>query len=398
MSSVLVCAQPATGYPEVFVPRIGAAELLKNLSFEPHLSPVTSASHLNVRPAPEMVSCGISDLDRLAGGLPRGCLTEIYGPSSSGRTGLLLAALAASTRHGQACALVDVSNAFDPYSAAAAGMHFPNLLWIRCGADDVEPEQTFSEPGSSPPLTANNSSSAPRSALLSRDPLGEKHLAVKPRDMIARIRTENLKPHELKNLQVQQPGEFGIDYAQRKTIRSYEPRSEHKSERQSDTRGGSKSLSRNTGSSLAFEDRKLARNKEWKRLEQAVKATDLLLQSGGFGMVAIDLGDVPETFARRIPLTSWFRFRRAVENTATVLLVVAQAPCARTCASLLLRLEEQSSVAARESSGSRSENIPAHGQLLQGLRVHVELMRSRLERKPVRSASSVFLSKTAWAG
>ena len=49
--------------------------------------------------------------------------------------------------------------------------------------------------------------------------------------------------------------------------------------------------------------------------------TDLLLQSGGFGLVAIDLGDVPDTAARRIPLASWFRFQRAVEPTATVLLV-----------------------------------------------------------------------------
>ncbi len=60
-------------------------------------------------------------------------------------------------------------------------------------------------------------------------------------------------------------------------------------------------------------------------LEQALRVTDLLLQSGGFGLVAIDLGDVPDAAARRIPLASWFRFQRAVEPTATVLLVVAQA-------------------------------------------------------------------------
>jgi len=47
------------------------------------------------------------------------------------------------------------------------------------------------------------------------------------------------------------------------------------------------------------------------RLEQALRVTDLLLQSGGFGLVAIDLGDVPDSAARRIPLASWFRFQRA---------------------------------------------------------------------------------------
>ena len=40
-----------------------------------------------------MASSGIPELDALTGGLPRGCLTEICGPASSGRTTLLLAAL-----------------------------------------------------------------------------------------------------------------------------------------------------------------------------------------------------------------------------------------------------------------------------------------------------------------
>ena len=56
-------------------------------------------------------------------------------------------------------------------------------------------------------------------------------------------------------------------------------------------------------------------------------------------MVAIDLGDVPHAAARRMPLASWFRFQRAIEPTSTVLLVVAQEPCAESCASLLIRLQ-----------------------------------------------------------
>ena len=65
------------------------------------------------------------------------------------------------------------------------------------------------------------------------------------------------------------------------------------------------------------------------RLEQVLKVTDLLLQSGGFGMVVLDLGDIPAESARRVPLTSWFRFRRAVEPTATVLLLIEQEPAPR---------------------------------------------------------------------
>ena len=53
--------------------------------------------------------------------------------------------------------------------------------------------------------------------------------------------------------------------------------------------------------------------------EHALQAADLLIQGGGFGVVAMDLGDTRAPAARRISLTSWFRLRRAVEHTPTVL-------------------------------------------------------------------------------
>ena len=129
-------------------------------------------------------------------------------------------------------------------------------------------------------------------------------------------------------------------------------------------------------------------------LEQALRVTDLLLQSGGFGLVAIDLGDVPDAVARRIPLASWFRFQRAVEPTATVLLVVAQAPCAPTCASLLIRLRAGRQLSAISSQPSAKEKLsPAHAQLLDGLRVEGELLRSRLRRKPAQGITTAFATK-----
>ena len=88
------------------------------------------------------------------------------------------------------------------------------------------------------------------------------------------------------------------------------------------------------------------------RLEQVLKVTDLLLQGGGFGMVVLDLGDIPAESARRVPLTSWFRFRRAVEPTATVLLVVEREPCAKTCASLVVRLQRMA-VCARDAAPAK---------------------------------------------
>src|ERR1700694_6187683 len=97
------------------------------------MAAVGPASRLDVHPAPEMFASGIPQLDSLTGGLARGCLTEICGTASSGRTSVLLLALACATQRGEVCALVDASDAFDPASAAAAGMEMSRLLWVRCG-------------------------------------------------------------------------------------------------------------------------------------------------------------------------------------------------------------------------------------------------------------------------
>src|SRR4029077_18668758 len=70
--------------------------------------------------------------------------------------------------------------------------------------------------------------------------------------------------------------------------------------------------------------------------EHALQAADLLIQGGGFGLIAMDLGDTPPQTARRISLTSWFRLRRAIENTPAVLVAVARQSNAKTCASLML--------------------------------------------------------------
>ena len=138
-------------------------------------------------------------------------------------------------------------------------------------------------------------------------------------------------------------------------------------------------------------------------LEQALKATDLLLQGGGFGLVVVDLGDVPAQAARRVPLTSWFRFRRAVENTPTMLLVIEQEPYAKTCASLVLQLSGVSSQlsAGLHTPGSRLQEKPepAHGRVLSGLEMTAEVLKSAAQgKKPVRSAGARFASRTQWAG
>jgi hypothetical protein len=170
------------------------------------------------------------------------------------------------------------------------------------------------------------------------------------------------------------------------------------------------------------------------RLEQVLRATDLLLESGGFGLIVLDLGDLPPQAARHIPLTTWFRFRRAVEHTPTILLAIEQHPIAGSCSSLLLQLgqaNDREAIKRKQSDSSREaaafispgrkpgvakekwnesrrdgttstvhqtlQNVePTHAQLLTGLDITAELIRSRLDRKPARSAA--FATKTAWAG
>jgi hypothetical protein len=268
---------------------------------------LSSTLLMRERSAPLTVSTGVAALDALTGGLPRGALSEIAGPASSGRTGVMLAALAGATRRQEACALVDASDSFDPASAATAGVDLDRLLWIRCSA---------------------NTSTRPS--------------AIRP-------------------------------------------------------------------------DKDTPRRRALGRLEQVLKVTDLLLQGGGFGMVVLDLGDIPVTSARRVPLTSWFRFRRAVEPTATVLLLIEQEPCAKTCASLVVCLEREA-VCARDAAPAPqhqvmshgllvlhheepaipAKNLVSHAALLHGMRLHAEVMRSWSQRKPMQSASVSFALRTTW--
>jgi hypothetical protein len=290
-----------------------------------------------------MAASGIPALDALTGGLPRGCLTELCGPASSGRTSVMLAALAAATGRGEYCALIDASDTLDPHSLAAAGVDLDHLLWVRCNENSPQ----------------------------------------KRRD------TEKSK-NKKEGCAISEQAAFNFD-------RTKSRASEH-------------------------------------RLEQVLRATDLLLESGGFGLIILDLADLPYQSARRIPLTTWFRFRRAVEHKPTILLAIEQQPIAGSCSSLLLQLGSQKTLgiplnprranscheaAACESPArqcrvdAKKENksrrdvalslehstasiFPSHAHLLTELEIHAELIRSRLDRKPARSIA--FETKTAWAG
>ncbi len=152
----------------------------------------------------EFLPAGIGSFDRLLGGCPRGRVSEISGPASSGRTSLLHKILAAAGERGEYCALADAAGSFDPVTAEASGVSLDTLVWVRCGGN----------------------------------------------------------------------------------------------------------------------------------IEHAMKAADLLLHSGGFGVVALDLCGLEARHARRIPAAYWHRFRRAVENSSAAFVVVGEEPWAGSCASV----------------------------------------------------------------
>jgi hypothetical protein len=73
-------------------------------------------------------------------------------------------------------------------------------------------------------------------------------------------------------------------------------------------------------------------------LDRAVKAFGLVLQAGGFGVAALDVGDVPARALARLPFTTWRRLQRAVEGSDIVALILASEPVSRSARGLSLRL------------------------------------------------------------
>jgi hypothetical protein len=227
--------------------------------------------------SPETIPIGILEADSLTGGLPRGAITEIFGPASSGRTSFMLSALADATQRDEICALIDINDCLDPTTAVAAGVDLNRLLWIRCASN----------------------------------------------------------------------------------------------------------------------------------IEHAFKATDLLLQGGGFGLVMLDMGDVPGKDARRIISSWWYRFRRVVENTPITFVVIGQESSVRTCATLTLKMKRLSdlwsstnevlvksvtSAFLRVHSLTKSETYPSSGlPLLCGAQFGLE------RQKPVslKERSCQFIAHTS---
>ncbi|MDX2150021.1 MAG: hypothetical protein SFV54_04750 [Bryobacteraceae bacterium] len=192
---------------------------------------------------------GVSGFDAVAGGLPEGAITEVFGAPSSGRTSLGLGLLASATQQGKVCAWIDIDDRFSPAAAEESGTRLNNVVWVRC-------------------------------------------------------------------------------------------------------RG-------NAG--------------------HGFKAADLLLHGGGFGLIVMDLCDVPRRVLQAVPLSYWYRFRRAVESTPTSFLVLSAEPQARSTATLLVETRR---------AGARFAGKPRF-ELLRSMDVELTA------RKPVRAGNGSLVCSAA---
>jgi hypothetical protein len=102
-------------------------EMLRTRQLRPE-GPPLRGEDLRHRP----LATGVAAVDEtLQGGLPRGQISELTGPASSGRTGLALSLAARTTGGGALAGWVDPADRFDPASAAASGVDLTRLLWLR---------------------------------------------------------------------------------------------------------------------------------------------------------------------------------------------------------------------------------------------------------------------------
>jgi hypothetical protein len=140
----LVAEPPALPAPEKPpATRAALEELLKARRLQAEVPPLRGEAR--VAPLPT----GLGEIDSLLrGGFPRGQLSEIHGPASSGRTGLLLSLVAQATCGGELAAWVDPGDRFDPASAAAAGVDLDRLLWLRGGRGPLSEAHKLAEASS----------------------------------------------------------------------------------------------------------------------------------------------------------------------------------------------------------------------------------------------------------
>jgi len=129
-------------------------------------------------------------------------------------------------------------------------------------------------------------------------------------------------------------------------------------------------------------------------VDKALRAADMILSAGGFAMIVLDLADIRPQLAQKIPLSYWYRFRRAAEATSASFVVIEQQPFAKSCASQVITLQ------MRDSEWAPTRCQPQSPKLLTGSQFAAHVARSRItlsQRKALGHAITEFRVATSWA-
>ena len=317
--------------------------------------------------APERLSCGLEEVDRvLGGGLPLGAITELAGLHSSGRTTLVLSTMAVVTQLGDSCAYVDAADALDPVSAAALGVDLRRLLWVRTGdageaAVAAEPHFPVAMPA---PVLESKRVRGMGGCHPRNETIGLNHAVGELFQTVAKEKTDFTPrcSESIPRERVQPVSFVPVPLAPK-------------------VQGSPLHLANAHGKS------------GWTRLDQALRATDLLLNTGGFRAIVLDMGDVAPERARRVPLATWYRFRLQAEKSRTLFLLMTRVPCANSCAAVSLHCE-QGGIEWQQASG----NSP---RLVTGVRYRVSVDLRRMvdpaHKKPAASVTASWRSTATWA-
>jgi recombination protein RecA len=279
---------------------------------------------------------GIAALDDLiGGGFPVGAVTELVGEECTGRTSVALSFLASITATGKICAWIDASDTLHPASAASVGVDLKRMLWVRCGAGErmaVQETKQFSLPAAcfapkavTKGLHGGGHGTHPRSeakglsAAVDRF-LSDEVVAARCAEPIAKSRPA--------------PQTFESCL---------------------------------TAATIVKPARRRARN--YDAIEQALRATDLLIQTGGFSAIVLDLGGIAPEYVAKIELSTWHRYRVAAEQTQSSILLLSQYPCAKSSSELQLRLHPM------DDSGEERT-------VFTGFNARAEVLRQRFAQAP----------------
>jgi recombination protein RecA len=268
------------------------------------------------------LTCGITPIDNLiGGGIVRGRISEITGNASAGKTSLAAAFAATLTRRGEVVAWIDAASGFDPASTAAAGVDLARMLWVAMPAKSNQPSYRAMDE-------------------FERDRYGRSKLA----------------------------GEFDRDRPKRSRMAS---------EIEHDEQGLSRSEYRSNDlvdDPISYSAGYSTSGRHVKRSAGAIvlKVAEWILMAGGFGLVVIDCGGVPDFDGRFSAFTqsTALRLARGAERSGAAVLIIAPHRMCGTFAALSLMLSRNRACFSRASSGS-----PV---LFDGLTVEARVTRNQL--------------------